>query len=424
MNASPLPPSAPNTEPITLVRRGEAPLGSLLQQLSDERFSGRLDIFGTGDLRWSFYLCLGRFVWQTGGHNAYQRWRRLLSQYCPGVDEIEIQSLVPAQAPIREYAILSGLLQRQQLSRSQLVELIEAGLNEVLFDLLQDVESHVQALIDGEDRVSYQLNRKDGVQSPLTLIRSELALSKAREQWHRWKAAGLAAVSPNMVPIICRPDLLKQEAPLHFEVLTRLINGQRTLRHLALKMQQELLPFCQTLNGYVAVGIMSFSEFRPAPAQPAEPTTEILKEPVTIAPLKTNPIPAPSPDTHKPLVVCIDDSPIVCKTLEGILTKQGYRFQAVQDPLQAIPTLLKAKPDLVFLDLVMPIANGYEICAQIRRASALKQLPVVILTGNDGLVDRVRAGMVGATDFVAKPVDAERIGGMLQKHVPLKSKSV
>ncbi|MFQ3585572.1 MAG: hypothetical protein SNJ85_11755 [Cyanobacteriota bacterium] len=48
MNASPLPPSAPNTEPITLVRRGEAPLGSLLQQLSDERFSGRLDIFGTG----------------------------------------------------------------------------------------------------------------------------------------------------------------------------------------------------------------------------------------------------------------------------------------------------------------------------------------------------------------------------------------
>ncbi|MEN9223323.1 MAG: response regulator [Thermostichus sp. BF3_bins_97] len=402
----------------TSAGRGEAALGSLLGQLSMERFSGRLDLQGPSGTVWSFYLCLGRFVWQTGGQNAYQRWRRLLSQYCPGVDEIEIQSLVSPQELIREYAILSGLLQRQQITRTQLVSLIEESLQEVLFDLLQDVESHIQSLVDGEDHVAYQLHPDSVVQSPLTLIRSELALKKAHEQWQQWKAAGLAAVSPNMMPIICRPDLLKQDAPQNYEVLQRLINGQRSLRTLALKMRQDLLSLSQTLNGYVAVGIMSFAEYKPTPIIPEEPTTEILKEPVKIAPLKTNPTPTPAP--NRPLVVCIDDSPIVCKTLEGILTQLGYRFQSVQDPLQAIPTLLKAKPDLVFLDLVMPIANGYEICAQIRRAAALKQVPVVILTGNDGLVDRMRAGMVGATDFLAKPVDAERIGAILHKHVPLK----
>lgn len=418
MNAQPLPSNSSREEPLTLVCRREAQLGSLLQQLSDERFSGRLDIFGTGDLRWSFYLCLGRFVWETGGHNPHQRWRRRLSQHCPGVDELEIESIASRDSTTREYTILSGLLQRQQLNRSQLIELIEEDLNEVLFDLLQDVESHVQTLVNGDYRVTYLLKQQDVVQSPLTLIRSERALSRAREQWQQWKAAGLAAVSPNMVPIICRPDLLKQAAPLQFEVLSRLINGQRTLRHLALKMRQDLLAFSQVMNGYVAVGILSFSENRITPSLPVEPTTEILKEPVAIAPLRTQRIPSASPT--QPLVVCIDDSLTVCKTLEGILTQQGYRFQSVQDPLQAITTLLKAKPALVFLDLVMPIANGYEICAQIRRVAALKQVPVVILTGNDGLVDRMRAGMVGATDFLSKPVEAERIGTILHKYVPLK----
>ncbi|NJO85735.1 MAG: response regulator [Synechococcaceae cyanobacterium RM1_1_27] len=420
MNAQSLPPSSPKDspqeEPLTLFRHRKAPLGSLLQQLRNERFSGRLDIFGTGALRWSFYLCLGRFVWETGGHDPDQRWRRGLSQHCPGLDEVEIESIASEDSTTREYTILSGLLQRQQLNRSQLIELIEDNLNEVLFDLLQDVESNVQTLPNEDYEVTYLLNQQDVVQSPLTLIRSELAFDKALQQWQEWKAAGLATVSPNLVPIIHRADLLKQAAPLQFEVLSRLINGQRTLRHLALKMQQDLLTFSQTLNGYVAVGILSFSVNRPNTVLSDEPTTEILKEPVAIAPLKIQPVPSAS--SVQPLVVCIDDSPLICKTLEGILTRQGYRFQGVQNPLQAIPTLLKTKPDLVFLDLIMPIANGYEICAQIRRVATLKQVPVVIFTGN--LVDRMRARMAGATDFLTKPVQAEQIGAMLEKYSPLK----
>ena len=71
--------------------------------------------------------------------------------------------------------------------------------------------------------------------------------------------------------------------------------------------------------------------------------------------------------------------------------------------------LLEQKPDLIFLDLVMPIANGYEICSQIRRISAFKDTPIIILTSNDGIVDRVRARMVGATDFLAKPIEREKV---------------
>ena len=92
-------------------------------------------------------------------------------------------------------------------------------------------------------------------------------------------------------------------------------------------------------------------------------------------------------DRHKLLIACIDDSISACKSLELFLTQQGYRSYGVQDPLKIMTTLIKHKPDLIFLDLLMPMANGYEICQQIRRTPSLQDVPVVILTEKDGLFD-------------------------------------
>jgi CheY-like chemotaxis protein len=86
--------------------------------------------------------------------------------------------------------------------------------------------------------------------------------------------------------------------------------------------------------------------------------------------------------------------------------------------VKALPILLEHKPDLIFLDLVMPIANGYEICAQIRRVSAFKDTPVIILTSNDGIVDRVRAKMVGSSGFLAKPIEPDKVLATLQRYLP------
>ncbi|MFM7577394.1 MAG: response regulator, partial [Microcystaceae cyanobacterium] len=67
--------------------------------------------------------------------------------------------------------------------------------------------------------------------------------------------------------------------------------------------------------------------------------------------------------------------------------------------------------------LVMPNANGYEICTQLRKLSLFKNTPIVILTGNDGIVDRVRAKMVGATDFLGKPVNSETVLQTIRKYL-------
>ncbi|MBE9060968.1 response regulator [cf. Phormidesmis sp. LEGE 11477] len=119
-----------------------------------------------------------------------------------------------------------------------------------------------------------------------------------------------------------------------------------------------------------------------------------------------------------PRVVYIDDSPADSRAMSSIVEKLGYEYVNIQDPLQALPMLIELKPKLIFLDLVMPIANGYEVCAQIRRITAFKEIPVVIVTSNDGIADRVRAKLVGASGFMGKPIQEERILKVFQKYLP------
>ncbi|NES25026.1 MAG: response regulator, partial [Symploca sp. SIO3E6] len=85
--------------------------------------------------------------------------------------------------------------------------------------------------------------------------------------------------------------------------------------------------------------------------------------------------------------------------------------------------LLEHKPELIFLDLVMPIANGYEICAQIRRVSAFQEIPVIIITSSDGIVDRVRAKVVGSSGFLTKPIEQEKVLHILHRYLPAKGVS-
>jgi two-component system, chemotaxis family, response regulator PixG len=122
-------------------------------------------------------------------------------------------------------------------------------------------------------------------------------------------------------------------------------------------------------------------------------------------------------DRSKLLIACIDDSISICKNLELFLAKQGYRSYGVQDPLKILTTLIKQKPNLIFLDLLMPMANGYEICQQIRRTPSLKDIPVVILTAKNGLFDRMRAKVIGANEFLSKPIAHTDIQRVLGKYL-------
>lgn len=167
-------------------------------------------------------------------------------------------------------------------------------------------------------------------------------------------------------------------------------------------MQRDVAEVARSLLPYIQLGLVELVEIPDLPCLIAPPTDKILST---------------SAAQQGPLIACVDDSPLICRTMEKILTAAGYRFVGVNDALRALTIMLARKPDLLFLDLVMPNTNGYEICGSLRKLSFFRNTPIVILTGNDGIIDRVRAKLVGASDFLSKPVDEETLLMVIRKHL-------
>ena len=77
----------------------------------------------------------------------------------------------------------------------------------------------------------------------------------------------------------------------------------------------------------------------------------------------------------------------------------------------------KMVPDLVLLDISMPRMDGYEVCKSIRANVATRDVPIVMISGNDGFFDKVRGRVAGATDYITKPFGPEALMGVLETYL-------
>lgn len=366
--------------------------------------NGRLDVKTPQGQKWSLYFHLGHLIGDIGGIHPVRRWHRQLSQYCPQINIDAVSTQGGMGYRCRNYEALAEMLKQREILRQQMVAVVQGSVAEVLFDIIQ----HQEQL---RDRLSTDLTytyipEATLYSSPIVFIQPDRAWKQAQQAWTSWEQAGLQDFSPNIAPAICQPEQLKQQtSAAAYRSLTSLADGRRTLRDLALKLRQEPLLLAQSLIPYVSQGLMKFVEIADI-GTPVERSTKIPSQPSS-----------PPPQPNAPLIAYIDDSPRDSQIMGQILAKAGYRYINLQDSVMALPMLLEHKPSLIFLDLVMPIANGYEICAQIRRTSILKDTPVIIFTGNDGIVDRVRAKLVRSTEFLAKPIETDKVLGVLRKYL-------
>ncbi|MBD2664848.1 response regulator receiver protein [Richelia sinica FACHB-800] len=358
------------------------------------QYNGQLNLKSANGTRWIFYYRLGRIVWATGGVHPCRRLRRLMAQNCPAIDLDKLRFRGEDVAFDHwDYHLLEILHKRQKIQREQIHAIVESTIAELCFDLAQEFDF---------SQVTCDRSQEVILEAPMSFTSSDMSMRLMQESWSMWSQAGLAKISPNFAPIIRKPDQLEQlVSPPVYKNFINLINGKSTLRELAMKMKQNVMPVARSLLPYILKGIIEL--------------VEVADIPFTLADAD-NPKPRTS-NAPVPLIACVDDSPLVCKMLEEIITGNGLRFTKIQDAVQALPILIQEKPDLIFLDLMMPIASGYEICTQIRRIPAFANTPVIILTGSDGLLDRVRAKVVGSTDFMSKPIVAERVMNAIRKYL-------
>jgi twitching motility two-component system response regulator PilG len=108
-------------------------------------------------------------------------------------------------------------------------------------------------------------------------------------------------------------------------------------------------------------------------------------------------------------ILVVDDSPTVRKLISGKLEKCGHEVVCAVDGVDALEKINDLKPDLVLLDITMPRMDGYQVCKLIRSNEAMKDVPVVMISGKDGFFDKVRGRMAGTSGYITKPFGPETL---------------
>lgn len=106
-----------------------------------------------------------------------------------------------------------------------------------------------------------------------------------------------------------------------------------------------------------------------------------------------------------PLLIVVDDELRNVRLLEDILTSSGYRTAGAADGAQALRYAVELAPDLIFLDVMMPIMDGFSTCLKLKADERTKHIPVIMVTALADRESRLRALEAGANDFLTKPID-------------------
>lgn len=326
---------------------------------------------------WLVFCWNGRIIYAGESEATNRRLRDYLRRYKAEtvISELEVPSIASVNAP--EYGYLWVLLENQVITPAIARSIVHCMVQETLFDLLS---LHQGAFI---------FEMGSALAPQLTTLEISPLLANIFKQVQEWKKFHPHITSPNQCPLITdRSKLQHTVRPQVFETLNRWADGQTSIRQIARHLHRDIVMVTKAIYPFVQQGLVQL--LTPHPENSLTP----------LEPLNDR--------NRSPRIVCIDDDIVIRQTVETILKEQGYEAIAIGNPLKALSLVFQLKPDLILCDIAMPELNGYEICAMLRNSTAFRQTPIVMLTGIDGFIDRLKARMIRATNYLTKPFgDAE-----------------
>lgn len=388
-----------------------------LSQLQSKQLTGKLVITGGKPFSevWCIYFHLGRIVWATGGQHQTRRWFRALKQYCPMLlteewfqKAINIAGQQPGDDNAWKMQMLVQALQEKVINLPQAKAVVQQCMLEVLFGVFN--QFYLQ---------TSWVPWKDIPQSFVWLY-LESVVQEAMTQSTQWSHVFSRhrqdlpiGFSPDFAIVAGDTELLRSKiSPNTYQTLMTLLNGQNTFWDIASALDKSLIMVAKWLLPLIHSQAICLKKI----PDRSDPTLELrLQATLTTNQPQLLAMATPVVPVAKGLIACVDDSPLIGEALEAILKPLGYEVLSILDPLQGMSTLLRRQPKLIFLDLVMPNTNGYELCTFLRKSTVFRDTPIVMLTGRDGVLDRLRAKMSGSSDFLGKPPEPTKVLQVVQK---------
>jgi twitching motility two-component system response regulator PilG len=113
-------------------------------------------------------------------------------------------------------------------------------------------------------------------------------------------------------------------------------------------------------------------------------------------------------------VLVIDDSKTIRRSAENLLSKEGCSVITATDGFDALAKIADSRPEIIFVDIMMPRLDGYQTCALIKNNTEFKATPVVMLSSKDGLFDKAKGRIVGSDQYITKPFSKEELLGTIR----------
>jgi twitching motility two-component system response regulator PilG len=328
---------------------------------------------------WFVFFVNGQIVYAGNPAVGMVRLQGMVQRYRIKSDwpALAISDAALGNAP--EYGCLWALIEQRLLAPHQAREILETMVRETLFELL--------SLHQGTFMVEMGAPLTPQLMSfPITPLVTDVA-----KQMQEWKQFYPQLQSPDQCPVIVDAVALQQALPAStVNALVHYADRQMSLRQLAYALNRDIVAVARAIYPCVQRGWVSFGSLDRA-------------------------LPLPVATAHQ-RVVCIDDAATIGQMVVNMLQPHGYQVTAILDPLQALAQVFALQPHLILCDIEMPHLSGYEFCAMLRQSTQFHQVPIIMLTGKDGFIDRVRAKMVGATDYLAKPFCAEELIMLIEQY--------
>ena len=373
---------------------GYIKLANTLNIVSQKQVTGKL-VFANSNQEWQLYFLFGHLLYASGGSHPTRRWHRAISQCCPKL-KFEVNQLTNNQ--LWEYKLLQIAVSENQISLAQAKEVLSTITKEVFFAIISQ---------QGLTRSWYpQKHSTSQIILSLLLSRLEIkqALYSAKKHWQYLKDEGLWHINPDNSPVLRNSNkLFNQEKSDFFLSLQKLFNGEFTLWDIAIKRKIELPTLINNLYKFEKLNLIDFKQVEDW-LSPPEKLNLSCK-------FKSSP---------KAIIACIDDSYMTGDLLDKILNPLGYEILKIQEPIKGLALLEDYQPDLIFLDLVMRKVSGYTICDFLRKITTFKDTPIVFLASQNGIIDRTRARLIGANDYLSKSSPPEKVVEVVEKYLNLK----
>ncbi len=339
----------------------------------------------TAERSWFVFFLNGHIIYAGDSATNLYRLRDYLRRYKVdrALDAIDLSAIATLNTP--EYGYLWTLLESHALTSDQGRSIAQSMVQETLFDLFS---LHQGAFI---------FEQGSALAPQLVTLDIGPLITQTVKQVQEWKQFHPHIQSPEQCPAITDAEQLRKTlTESSFEALDRWADGKTTLRQMARYLNRDVVAVARAIYPYIRQGLVQM--LTTTPNEPTVSQDVLSRETV-------------------PRVVCIDDGATIRAAVEQILNQHGYQAASISNPLKALSLVFHLKPDLILCDIAMPELDGYEICAMLRKSTAFRETPIIMLTGKDGFIDRVKARMVGATDYLTKPFGEGELLLLVEKYV-------